>query len=71
MSVEELEAYFNGITLPEKVELVQGVVIVDVPLFLQSHFSYIKNNSTFKSADVFLQRLNQLHVILEKSNQAE
>jgi hypothetical protein len=65
MTVEELEAYFNGITLPEKVQLVQGVVIEDVPLFLQSHFSYIKNNGTLKSADVFLRRLNELHVILE------
>jgi hypothetical protein len=66
MSLEELEAYFNGIELPEKVELVQGVVIEDVPLFLQSHFSYVRNNGTLKSADAFLQRLIQLQVILER-----
>jgi len=65
MSVEELEAYYEGIELPEKVELVTGVVIQDVPLFLQSHFSYIKNNPGLKSTDVFLHRLNQLHQILE------
>jgi hypothetical protein len=69
MSLEELEIYFNGIALPEKVELVQGVVIEDVPLFLQSHFSYVRNNRALKSADAFLQRLNQLHAILEKDTQ--
>lgn len=66
MSIEELEAYFEGITLPESVELVTGVVIMDVPLFLESHFSYIKNNPGLKSTDVFLQRLNDLQTILEK-----
>ena len=65
MSVEELEAYFQGIELPEQVELVTGVVIMDIPLFLQSHFSYIKSNPGLKSIDVFLHRLNQLHDILE------
>lgn len=65
MSVEELEAYFAGIELPEKVELEQGVVIEDIPLFLQSHFSYLKNNGTLKSADVFLVRLQKLHEKIE------
>jgi len=68
MSVEELEAYFAGIELPEKIELEQGVVIVDVPLFLESHFRYIKENGHLKSSDVFLFRLNKLHGILEKGN---
>jgi len=66
MSVEELEAYFEGIALPEQVELVTGVIIMDVPLFLESHFSYIKDNPGLKSTDVFLQRLNDLHTVMEK-----
>lgn len=65
MSIEELEAYFQGIELPEQIELVTGVIIMDIPLFLESHFSYIKNNQGLKSTDVFLQRLNQLHAMLE------
>jgi hypothetical protein len=65
MTVEELADYFQGIDLPEQVELVTGVVIMDIPLFLESHFSYIKNNPGLKSTDVFLQRLNDLHNILE------
>jgi hypothetical protein len=65
MSLEELEAYFAGIELPEKVELVQGVVIEDIPLFLESHFNYLRKNGDLKSADVFLMRLNQLHAKIE------
>lgn len=65
MSIEELEAYFTGIELPEKIELEQGVVIEDLPLFLDSHFNYLKNNSDLKSAEVFLIRLNKLHDRLE------
>jgi len=66
MSVEELEAYFAGIELPESVELEQGVVIEDIPLFLQSHFSYLKRSGTLKSADVFLIRLQKLHDKIEE-----
>jgi hypothetical protein len=68
MSVEELEAYFTGIELPEKVELVQGVVIEDIPLFLDSHFSYLKKNGDLKSADVFLMRLRQLQAKIEETH---
>lgn len=70
MSIEELEAYFTGITLPEQVELVQGVVIEDIPLFLDSHLSYIKKNGTLKSADVFMVRLHLLHEKIEALQQA-
>ncbi|SEA36177.1 DUF6965 family protein [Pedobacter hartonius] len=65
MSVEELEAYFAGIELPERVELDKGVVIEDIPLFLESHFSYLKKNWDLKSADVFVLRLHQLHAKIE------
>jgi hypothetical protein len=65
MSIEELEAYFAGIELPERIELEQGVMIEDLPLFLDSHLSYVKNNGDLKSAEVFLIRLNRLHEKLE------
>lgn len=65
MSVEELSAYFEGIELPQQVELETGVVIMDVPLFLESHFSYINDNPQLKSINPFLYRLNQLQQILE------
>ena len=37
MSIEELDAYFAGITLPAQIELERGVMIMDLPLFLESH----------------------------------
>lgn len=70
MSIEELEAYFAGIELPERIELEQGVVIEDIPLFLESHFSYVKNNGDLKSAEVFVIRLNQLQAKLEATQNA-
>jgi hypothetical protein len=65
MAVEELAAYFEGIDLPEQIEMVTGVMIEDLPLFLQSHFDYINNNPGLKSIEPFLQRLNQLRDLLE------
>ena len=65
MSIEELEAYFAGIELPDRIELEKGIVIEDIPLFLESHFSYVKNNGDLKSAEVFVIRLNQLQARLE------
>lgn len=67
MSVEELEAYFTGIDLPERIDLEKGVTIENIPLFLESHFSYIKANSELRSAEVFLIRLNKLQAKLESS----
>jgi hypothetical protein len=64
MSLEELETYFESIALPQEVEMFTGVVIKDVPLFLESHFNYIKDNPSLKSIEPFLQRLNILHTLL-------
>jgi len=71
MSIEELEAYFTGIELPQKIELIQGVMIEDLPLFLDSHLSYVKKNESLKSAEVFIQRLHQLHAKMETLNGQE
>jgi hypothetical protein len=67
MTTEELEAYFTGITLPEQITIQTGVVILDIPLFLESHFAYIRNNPGSKAADVYIQRLHQLITALEAS----
>lgn len=65
MSIEELEAYFAGIELPASIDLGKGVMIRDLPLFLHSHLTYIKNSGSLKSAEVFVDRLHQLHAKLE------
>ncbi|MDO7743110.1 MAG: hypothetical protein MUP99_05030 [Pedobacter sp.] len=71
MTIEELEGYFTGIELPDQIELETGVVIVDVPLFLQSHFDYIKDNPTLKSIDVFMLRLHKAMGIIEAKGEEE
>ena len=57
MTVEELEGYFTGIELPERITLESGVVVEDVPLFLESHFDYIRSNEGSKSINVYVLRL--------------
>lgn len=68
MTVEELEGYFAGIELPQRIVLVSGVVIEDVPLFLQSHFEYIHDNPTLKSIEAFKTRLRRCVEVLEAGN---
>jgi len=68
MSIEELEAYFTEITLPEQIELERGVMIKDLPLFLESHLSYVKLKGDLKSAEVFIHRLHLLKDQLEAMN---
>jgi hypothetical protein len=67
MSSEELEAFFRVTTLPCEVEMFTGVVIKDVPLFLESHFNYVNDNPGLKSIEPFLQRLHHLHNLLTDS----
>ncbi|AMP97792.1 hypothetical protein AY601_0851 [Pedobacter cryoconitis] len=68
MSIEELEAYFTGINLPDQIELERGVMVMNVPLFLESHLNYVKINPDLRSAEVFIHRLNQLKDRLEELN---
>jgi hypothetical protein len=68
MTLEELQAYFQGIVLSDEIELVTGVVINDVKLFLQSHFDYIIDNAGHKSTEPFLLRLKQLQAITEEKS---
>lgn len=57
MTLEELEGYFTGIELPAQLTLESGVVVEDVPLFLESHFAYIKAHEGSKSVAVYMLRL--------------
>ncbi len=58
MTAEELEGYFTGIELPARITLESGVVVEDVPLFLESHFAYIKAHEGSKSIAVYMLRLH-------------
>ncbi|TCD00055.1 DUF6965 family protein [Pedobacter psychroterrae] len=71
MTVEELEAAFIGIDLPEEAELYPGVIVRDVPKFIASHIATIKNASNARMSDAFVDRLVRLLDIIEQRDKAE
>ncbi len=70
MTIDELEAAFVGINLPEEAELYPGVIIRDIPKFIASHIVTIKNASNARMSDVFVDRLVRLLDIIEEQDKA-
>ncbi|MET3115702.1 hypothetical protein AAKU52_003459 [Pedobacter sp. CG_S7] len=68
MTIEELEAYFEGIDLPETVYLNKATKIVDLKQFVRSHVITVKAHGHIKSYSSFMERLIQLKDILEAEN---
>jgi len=66
MTVEELEAAFIGIDLPEEAQLYPGVIIRDVPKFIASHITTIKNANNARMSDAFIDRLVRLLDVIEE-----
>ena len=66
MTIEELEAYFEGIDLPESVYLNQATKISDVRKFVTSHLFTVKAHGHIKAYSSFYDRLVQLKDILEQ-----
>jgi hypothetical protein len=71
MTAEEIAGYFTGIALPTKVQIDSGVVIEDVPLFIESHLNYIKANEGKKGTEVYYDRLNRLIAYMEANKGEE
>jgi len=65
MTIEELEAYFEGIDLPETVYLNKATKIVDVKKFVRSHLITVKAHGHIKAYSSFYDRLIQLKDIIE------
>ncbi len=65
MTVEEIKAYFQGLELPGSIQIDTGVVIEDLPLFLQSHIEYLEVNAGKKPSEVYLDRILKLIKALE------
>jgi hypothetical protein len=66
MTVDEIKAYFQGIELPQSIQIDTGVVIEDLPLFLQSHIDYLEANPGKKPSEVYLDRIMRLISALEQ-----
>ncbi|TDO24770.1 DUF6965 family protein [Pedobacter duraquae] len=71
MTIEEIEGYFTGVELPESATIDTGVVIEDIPLFLRSHFSFIRENPGKKSTEVYFDRLQRLIAIMDAKTNNE
>jgi hypothetical protein len=65
MTVEEIKAYFEGIELPASVQIDSGVVIQDLPLFIESHIHYLEVNAGKRPAEVYMERIEKLIAALE------
>lgn len=70
MTIEELEAYFEGIDLPESVYLNEATKIVDLPKFIKSHVITVKAHGHIRAYQSFYDRLVQLKDILEAQHEA-
>ena len=70
MTIEELEAYFEGIDLPESVYLNEATKIVDLPKFIKSHVITVKAHGHIRAYQSFYDRLVQVKDILEAQHLA-
>ena len=64
MTIDELEEFFKNAKLPENIKLDEAEIIMNVPLFIESHLFHVKtygNNPTFRG---YYDRLVKLHGIL-------
>ena len=71
MTIDELEAAFIGIDLPDEAELYPGVIVRDLPKFIASHITTIKNASNARMSDAFVDRLVRLLEIINERNDEE
>ena len=71
MTIEELEAYFTGIDLPETMALYPGVFISNVRTCVDSHLEVLNAKGDLKIYAGFKLRLLRIIEILESSDVSE
>ena len=57
MAVDELNAFFSSVILPETITISEGVKIINVPDFIQGHLDALNTISEESVAAVFYERL--------------
>jgi len=65
MEVGELYEYFKNKELPQTLQFDNAVRILDVPKFVDSHFTVIRHNGNTPAFSSYLLRLNVLREMLE------
>jgi hypothetical protein len=61
MKLDALENEFKAMQLPQSIILSKGIEITDVPKFIQSHISYLRNNSGNVAYMPYFTRLQQVY----------
>ncbi len=57
MAIDELNAFFSSVILPETINLSEGVKIINVPDFIQGHLQALNSIGEEEVAAVFYERL--------------
>lgn len=68
MTIEELEAHFSGIDLPNSLELNAGTIVNDVAHCIQTHLTVLKINGNVRPFECFYDRLMQIKEIIENQH---
>jgi len=64
MAIDELSAFFASVQLPDTINLSQGVKIINVPDFINSHLNVLKVSGNVPEVSVFYERLMFIKDIL-------
>lgn len=64
MGIEELNAFFSSISLPNTIIISEGVKIINVPDFIQGHLQALNTLGEEPVAAVFYERLVMIKDIL-------
>lgn len=65
--IRELDEFFSGKRLPEKVRINNWSLIVDSKLFLESHFAMVRYHNGEEAYLPYLNRIIELKTILENN----
>lgn len=69
MTIEELEAHFSGIDLPQSLELSPGLVVNDVAHCIQTHLTLLKLHGNVRPFECFYDRLIKIKEMVEAQDQ--
>jgi hypothetical protein len=65
MLLEELEGYFKTVEVPESAKIDQDIMVTDVPRFMESHLTILRNYGSKPVYNSFYDRLLSLKAVLE------
>lgn len=70
MTVSDLEDYFSGINLPQKLELYPGTILNDVPHCVATHLNVLKIYGNVRPYECFYDRLMKIKEMVEQEQES-